>query len=324
MHRKRKRCDEQEQKLQDRVFSRIKEIENEEADRYSFILSEITRIEQTTFPPGNKYIHESMARARTLSRLRAQLDEMREKSDADRFADQVMPLCKTLVETNSSDRAVNALLLSLVSKEDVGPSSINRDVCISCGASLFVVSSESTTVCKKCGRTTLELIHASHRPEGGTEHSPDPACSSGYDRLALYHKYLLQFTGPPPPHHVLASVYSTLATSNHTMEPFRAPVVAKVLKELGFEKLAPSSVRISRILNGEPEILLDYGTIEKLKIRSSNSSFLFDGVTNRKNSHNFEFLTRNFLFSENMNDLAEKFNGHKMRKSLNSDEPMNE
>lgn len=208
--------------------------------------------------------------------------------------------------------------------ENVEPIQICNEKCQECGNACTFSHDISCIVCQSCA----SIVPTIRRNELGMHEATSTFGTSGYERHDVYRRYLecnFSETTDEIPQDVLGHVHMEL-TKVHMMvkAKVRPTPVVTILRKCGMQKWCNHSVRISKILNGEPIPRMSQGLIDVLVWRFAMVSNVFNQIkedqSSRKKILSFEFLTHKFLLLENEVEMSKTFSSHKTRSVLNDEE----
>ena len=177
----------------------------------------------------------------------------------------------------------------------------NNLVCVQCQANLAVSSSDSKLVCQRCGLcTNVE-----------PEHPTETIAISSYNDSG-YNKYLVQFhphtKNPPRP--VLSLLFYELSKVHMMLDLKINPVaIAQILRKNDCSQWVYMSQRICKLLTAKKIPCLSDHLIYCLVFRYKQIHTVLAEITSSSKAYlTFEYLTCQFLFMEQLPELAHCFN----------------
>lgn len=240
----------------------------------------------------------------------------------DKHIEKFVELVQPLINTNETDSQLrkqqrHALFLNLFYKDKAAPCFIDRDICSTCNTELVTFARESINMCPKCGESEKFIYCNSDFLQN------DDTKVNQYERGPLYRKYLMQFHQdvPDPPDDVIDIVFKHLSKVHIMLKSKVKPTpISQILRQENLQKWTSMSVRISKMINGEPIVKLSTVIIDRLVLRFNKITRAFSRTKkkDRKKIMNFEFLTKKFLLMENLPELSEWYSLHKTRDVLSS------
>lgn len=271
-------------------------------------------------------IRARMARERECLALRSEIARLESKEDLKEFVDRVRPLAAKLRDAKAlkqmtfvDQQQLNKLYHNVFRNEAEEDSSLHfveSDACSSCGQPYVFKSQESMMVCDRCGNACYVMDSTNDYVD------KKPVKTSSYTRAPNYKKYLLQFheKTQDPPQEVINTILTHL-NKVHVMLPckYKCTPIAQILRDQKMHKWSHHAVRISKIITGQPVVKLSDEVIERLLYRFNRMMNAFhhsNGNKKKKKIMNFEFLTKQFLYMENLGHLAACFENHKTREVL--------
>lgn len=188
------------------------------------------------------------------------------------------------------------------------------DECTSCNTVLQRDERQNLRVCSGCAAATVRLVDSEH-----TASFRRPKRAVYYNRCSLYRKYLVQFhaDAPPIPQEVIGLICRALFNI-HILgtSKCRPTPVAAILRGTAHSAWAASAVRITRVINNDPPLILPPEIIDRLCERCAIIGELKEDPAGKCKFLNFEFLTKQFLCMENEIALAQLFIAHKTKSVL--------
>ena len=194
-----------------------------------------------------------------------------------------------------------------------------QNYCVDCCKPKLIDVFESTSICKQCGVVEVHMDISEF-----DEYKDRRRSTIAYDRTPLYLKYLQQFSNAgqlPIPQAALDTVqlayFKNDVLLRHKIRP--TPVI-QILKDAGLGRHAAFAYRICKLMNQETTAQLTRDIIDALVHRFTllTSAFrtLATEIETKGKFMNFEFITRQFLYMQNLPELAHHFSLHKTKNVL--------
>jgi hypothetical protein len=309
-------------------FNRVKksiknktlELQKEKSSKIQHMLSSIEKLKKKNEKlTGRHNIHDLKDNERDIQRLQKEIEFINDDKPFEEFVEQVTPLLEEGIPTKSQNieaQQKHAIYVKIFTQDRL-PYFVESEHCKQCQVQYKFSSQDCKLVCPKCGGCE-DLIYCS----SDFVDTIEPKASSPYLRAPLYRKYLMQFheEAPEIPLNVIEVVYRQLSKVHMMLTTKVKPTpIAAILRDEKLQKWTSFSQKIAKMINNEPISAFSQALIDRLVKRFEKITPAFNKTKDakRKKIMNFEFLTRQFLYMDNLPHLAENFACHKTRLVLN-------